>query len=159
MWPSLGAQQYPHHDVASQCSSWLDVAELENLAESDLDGWSVTSEAALEGLDSWSVASEPPPKALSWATVAAKNHSFCTVAPKPVARPTLQREQQRRIFAREASAGGKDIGCTEREDEAVQQLEERRLYPTTSRGSIQTCRLGTRFSEDCASCQVASVFT
>mmetsp|Transcript_10549 Transcript_10549/g.37033 ORF Transcript_10549/g.37033 Transcript_10549/m.37033 type:complete len:346 (-) Transcript_10549:319-1356(-) len=159
MWPSLGAQQSPHHDVASQCSSWLDVAELENLAESDLDGWSVTSEAALEGLDSWSVASEPPAKALSWAAVAAQNPSSCNVATKPGDRPALQRDQHRRMLARKALAAGKAIGSMESEYETVQQLEGRRLYPTTSRGSAQRRRLGKRFSEECVSNEVASLFT
>eukprot|EP00444_Apocalathium_aciculiferum_P004273 CAMPEP_0183389570 /NCGR_PEP_ID=MMETSP0370-20130417/5005_1 /TAXON_ID=268820 /ORGANISM="Peridinium aciculiferum, Strain PAER-2" /LENGTH=345 /DNA_ID=CAMNT_0025568845 /DNA_START=49 /DNA_END=1086 /DNA_ORIENTATION=- len=158
-WPSLGAHQSPHHDVASQCSSWLDVAEKENLAESDLDGWSVTSEAASEGLDSWSVASEPPAKELSWAAVAAQNPSSCTVATKPGDRPALQRDQQRLMLARKALAAGKAIGSMESEYETVQQLEERRLYPTTSRGSAQRRRLGKRFSEECVSNEVASLFT
>jgi len=143
MWPSLSNQQASRDDAASECSSWLDVAEEKSLAEHDLDGWSVTSEVALEGLDTWSVASEPPAKPLSWAALAGETPSMCMAA-KPVAHPARQREQQRRLLARRAAAAEKAIAITEDEDDVVVLLEERRLNPTSSRGSTHRRRLGKR---------------
>lgn len=141
-WPSLGSAS-PCGEASAEDASWVDAGG--DLAESELDGWSVTSDAGVEALETWSAASEAPAPPASWAALVAHGRGGGDPCPQRSVAPrglAMCWQPRRRLGS---GAPISQPGCCDRydsdEDVPVQQLEERRLYPKISRGKTQRLRL------------------
>lgn len=158
-WPALpGAPGVPkpHGDTASVGSSWLDLAEEQDLAEDDLKDWSLAPEP-LEGMESWSLAGdasgEPkilvPVVGLSWAALAAQKPSWLSAqaCKTPVVASALHRRQPAHkdpvATLKEMPAWSKKVqDDQDEEDPELEMLEDRRLHGVAMqrRRSGNTCR-------------------
>jgi len=156
-WPALSgttSAMKPRGDAASVSSSWLDLAEEQDLGEEevDLDGWSIASEAP-EGMDSWPAASEAgdtsttqevaPAPGLSWAARAAQGLDGSDLARTRAVRPAVMPWHRRDLAHRDAPARSEEVQGS-KEDDELEQLEDRRLHPGMRRGSTQRRRLGEK---------------
>lgn len=141
-WPSLDLA-LPCGAASAEDASWVDAGE--ERAESELDGWSVTSGAAVTALDSWSVASEAAAQPASWAALVSHSGGGSEQRPRLTVAPRClrTRRQPGRRFAGDPPVAqhGRSGSCDYEEDGLAEQLEERRLYPKISRGRTQRLRL------------------
>jgi len=144
-WPALSGSSgaaKSRGDAASISSSWLDLAEEQDLGEDDLDDWSIASET-LEGMDTWSVASggvanalqeAAPVKRLSWAARTAQAPACSGIPQARAARPVVVARNRQHLAHKGVPVRNKEVQ-DEEEDGELEQLEDRRLHP--DRGAIR----------------------
>lgn len=153
-WPALSgvpSVAKPRGDAASISSSWLDLAEEQDLGEDDMEDWSIASEN-LESLDSWSVVSgtkdaDKEPQAVipaietSWAARAAR--AAQTAQPTALGQLAVSARFGWQHARKETPAQSREVQNDDEDDE-LEQLEGRRLNPGTRRGATQRRRLGDK---------------